>query len=48
VSIGLCVLLCGLLLLLLPRDENGVIIQLAILLLIGGSLIFWIGLLARS
>jgi hypothetical protein len=47
-SIGMCVLLCGLLLLLLPRDENGVIIQLAILLLVGGSLLFWLGLLART
>jgi len=47
VSIGLSVLLCGLLFLLLPRDADGIIIQLAITLLVGGSLLLWLGLLAR-
>lgn len=48
VSIGLSVVLSGFLLLLLPRDADGVIIQLAILFLVGGSLLFWLGLLART
>ncbi|HEV2661210.1 MAG TPA: hypothetical protein VGU68_11450 [Ktedonobacteraceae bacterium] len=48
ISIGLTVLLCGILLLLLPQDASGIIVQLAIALLIGGSLLFWLGLLARS
>jgi hypothetical protein len=47
VGIGLSMLLCGLLFLLLPRDADGIIIQLAITLLIGGSLLLWLGLLAR-
>jgi hypothetical protein len=47
VSIGLSVLLCGLLFLLLPHDADGIIIQLAITLLVGGSLLLWLGLLAR-
>lgn len=45
--IGLCILLCGILFLLLPRDTDGIIIQLAILLLVVGSLLMWLGLLAR-
>ena len=48
VSIGLTVMLCGFLFFFLPRDVNGVIIQVAILLLIGGALLFWLGLLAHS
>lgn len=48
VSIGLSVLLCGFLFLFLPDDTDGVIIQLAILLLIAGSLLFWLGLLAHT
>ena len=48
VSIGLSVVLCGILFLLLPRDESGVTIQLAILLLICGFLIFWVGMLAKT
>jgi len=47
VGIGLSVLLCGLLFLLLPRDADGIIIQLAITLLVGGSLLLWLGLLAH-
>ena len=47
VSIGLGILLCGLLFLLIPRDTEGIIIQLAILLLVVGALLLWIGLLAR-
>jgi hypothetical protein len=46
-SIGLSILLCGILFLLLPRDAGGTIIQLAIALLVVGSLLFWLGLLAR-
>ncbi len=46
-SIGLCILLCGILFLLLPRGTGGIIIQLAILLLVVGSLLMWLGLLAR-
>ncbi len=42
------ILLCGILFLLLPRDNYGTIIQLAILLLVVGSLLFWIGFLART
>ena len=48
VSIGLSVLLCGLFFLLLPRDDNGLIIHLAILLLISGFLLLWLGLVART
>ena len=47
-SIGLCILLCGILFLLLPRDNYGTIIQLAILFLVVGSLLIWIGFLARA
>ena len=46
-SIGLSVLLCGVLFLFLPRDADGTIIQLAFLLLVVGSLLMWVGLLAR-
>ena len=46
-SVGLCILLCGILFLFLPRDTDGTIIQLAILLLVIGSLLMWLGLLAR-
>jgi hypothetical protein len=45
VGIGLDVLLCGLLFLLLPRDESRITIQLSVSLLVGGSLLFWLGLL---
>jgi hypothetical protein len=48
VSFGVSLLLCGILFLLLPRDENGIIIQLAIAFFIVGILFFWIGLLART
>jgi hypothetical protein len=47
VSIGLSVLLCGFLFLLLPRDADGNILELAILLLVVGSLLFWLGVLAH-
>jgi hypothetical protein len=46
-SIGLSILLCGILFLLLPRDPGGTIIQMAIALLVVGSVLFWLGLLAR-
>jgi hypothetical protein len=46
-SIGLSVLLCGILFLLLPRDDDGTILQLAILLLVVGSLLMWLGWLAH-
>jgi hypothetical protein len=46
-SIGLCILLCGILFLLVPRDTNGTIIELAISFLVVGSLLMWLGLLAR-
>src|SRR5205085_5613881 len=46
-SIGLCILLCGILFLLLPRDNDGTSIQLAILLLVVGSMLTWLGLLSR-
>jgi hypothetical protein len=48
VSIGFSVLLCGLLFLLLPHDSNGIIIQLAITLLVVGTMLLWFGLLART
>ena len=48
VSIGLSILLFGILFLLLPRDTYGTIIQLAILFLVVGSLLIWLGLLARA
>src|SRR6266567_4823239 len=47
VGVGLDALLCGLLFLLLPRDEGGIMIQLAISLLVGGSLLLWLGSLTR-
>jgi hypothetical protein len=47
VGTGLSVLLCGFLFLNLPRDAGGITIQFAILLLVGGSLLLWIGLIAR-
>ena len=46
-SIGLSVLLCGILFLFLPRDTDGTIIQLAIFLLVVGALLMWLGLMAR-
>ena len=46
-SIGFSVLLCGILFLLLPHDNAGTILQLAILLLVVGSLLMWLGLLAH-
>ena len=46
-SIGLCILLCGILFFLLPRDSYGITIQLAIVLLVVGALLVWIGWLAR-
>src|SRR2546425_191017 len=48
VSIGFSVLLCGLLFLLLPRDSDGIVIQLAITLLVVGAILLWFGLLART
>lgn len=46
-SIGLCILLAGILFLLLPRDNYGISIQLAIFLLVVGSMLTWLGFLAR-
>jgi len=46
VGIGLSMMLCGFLLLLLPRDENKTIIQVAVLFLVTGSLLVWLGMLA--
>jgi hypothetical protein len=46
-TIGFSVLLCGILFLLLPRDDAGTILQLAILFLIVGSLLMWVGWLAH-
>jgi hypothetical protein len=48
VGIGLDVMLCGLLILLLPRNESKITIQLAIALLVGGSLLLWLGLFTGS
>ena len=48
VGIGFSALLCGFLVLLLPRDADGIVIQLAISLLVGGILLIWLGLLART
>jgi hypothetical protein len=48
VGIGFSLLLCGLLFLLLPQDEGRVIIQLAILFLVAGAMLIWLGLLART
>jgi hypothetical protein len=47
VGTGLSVLLCGFLFLILPHDAGGITLQLAILLLVGGSLLLWLGLIAR-
>ena len=46
VGIGLSVLLSGFLFLLLPRDESKTIIQLAVLLLVSGFLLLWLGMFA--
>lgn len=48
VGVGFCILLCGFFVLLLPRDAAGLVIQLAISLLVGGFLLLWLGLLART
>ncbi len=49
VSIGVGILLCSFLFFLLPRDiANGIIFQVAILFLISGSLLLWLGLVART
>src|SRR6266480_4941944 len=48
VSIGLCILLCGILFLLVPHDSYGTIIELAILFLVVGSLLMWLGALAHE
>jgi hypothetical protein len=48
VSIGLCILLCGILFLLIPHDSYGTIIELAISFLVVGALLFWLGMLARE
>ena len=46
-SIGPSMLLCGILFLLLPRDADRIIIQLAVSLLVVGSMLTWLGLLVR-
>ena len=48
VGVGFSVLLCGLLFLLMPRDTDGIIIQLAISLLVIGAMLLWLGLIART
>src|SRR5690242_3346311 len=49
ITIGLGILLCGVLFFLLPRDTaNGFILQLAVLFLCAGSLLLWVGLIART
>jgi hypothetical protein len=48
VSIGLCILLCGILFLLIPHDAYGTIIELAISFLVVGSLLMWLGALAHE
>lgn len=48
VSIGIGVLLCGILLLFMPRDSDRIIIQLAVTLLVIGTLLLWVGLLAHT
>ncbi|SRR6266700_964464 len=45
-GIGLSVFLCGILILFLPQDDNRVMIQLAVSLLVVGSLLSWLGLVA--
>ncbi len=47
-SIGFNIFLCGILFLLLPRDMGGAVIQLAVSLLVVGSLLIWLGLLGRA
>src|SRR5947209_6052629 len=44
---GLALMLCGLLFLFLPHDAGGMTISLAILLMIVGFVLVWLGLLAR-
>lgn len=46
-SIGLCILLCGILFLLIPHDSYGIVIELAVAMLVVGSLLIWLGILAR-
>jgi hypothetical protein len=46
-GVGFSMLLCGFLVLLLPRDTDGLVIQLAISLFVVGCLLLWLGLLAR-
>lgn len=48
VSIGFSVLLCGLLFLLLPRDSDGIVIDLAFMFIMAGVVLIWFGLLART
>lgn len=47
-SIGLSILLLSILFFFLPRDAGGMILQVAILLLVVGLLLFWLGLLAHT
>ncbi|HWZ18259.1 MAG TPA: hypothetical protein VNW73_05645 [Ktedonobacteraceae bacterium] len=46
-SIGICVLLIGILFLLVPHESYGLIIELAISFLIVGALLIWLGILGR-
>jgi hypothetical protein len=48
VGVGLCVLLCGILIMLSPHDAGGIVIQLALTLLIAGALLLWLGLIAHT
>jgi hypothetical protein len=46
-GIGSSIFLCGILVLFLPRNDDSVIIPLAVSLLIFGSLLIWLGLVAH-
>jgi hypothetical protein len=48
VIIGLCILLSGILFLLIPHDIYGMVIELAVAMLIVGTLLIWLGILARA
>jgi hypothetical protein len=48
VSIGLCLLLYGILFLLVPHDVYGWVIELAIAFLVVGAILMWLGMLAYA
>ncbi len=47
-GIGFCILLCGVLFFLVPRDAYGTVIELAIAFLVVGALLMWLGSLAHQ